>query len=1454
MEAEVLNESKIMKFLKNSILVFFSLLITNIACAESITWTPTITKEGNYPWSETSNWNTGSLPGSTDNVLFVDTGVAAAVNGKANAAEILIGIGNVSSKGNLVLNKGANLTLSSYLSIGRNGIGTLTINDGAKINVENHNFIVGHYKDSKGTLVMSGGVVNARQILVVSEHGAKGNVELSGGVINTGQIHINSGSHIIVGDGVLKVSNNITDKIKDAIDKGMIVAADGRILDCSYSIKENVTTLSAARIEKTINFVAFEDQFETDTITKGNWETFGRGEFSVQNGIMSITDGWVTTGNVSWNNYSLKFRARAPRVAEQVQIWAGLRNFNRDYRYVVALRGGSNNHLYLARYGAEGYDKMLGLKSLEFAPAPGQWYTIEVVAAGNKIAVYLNNENTPRIVAIDVDSPFETGKVSLGGSYITTEFDWVKLKPVEPDHLASVVEEKASSEKITREKEKKRKQQRAAYRPLKIPYLDDSRMEISLEGDWLFIPNYEINDEPIAVDYDDRDAHVIDVPNFWVPLQCWLEGEDWGKFNKGQNDKFHAAEEKRCSSYTFDYKKTEYAWYRHYIDLPKKIADRKIVLNFEGVSLISAIYVNGVKLHENIGMFMPFEVDITDHVRSGRNVIALNVWQKWNKGSSDTFALENFDANYADAWNVIEATKKGEMKKLEARSAELVTDDIPHGFYRGYPGGIWRPAKLVISNKIKVEDYYFVPSLDSADIEVVYSNKNNSEQHVQLAYEIKDCVSAEILCQGIVENTALAANSSRTAKFTTPKVSPKLWAPRTPNMYYITFFIKQNDDILDSFTDRVGFRTVEVKGERFYLNGNPLWIRGATHMPAHIAPNDKELADKFMRLALDHNVIATRTHCSPFTNTWMDAADRTGVMLSYEGTWTWLMLRDIPSEEAIKIWRREFGALIKANRNRPSIYLWTMNNEMKFYLLDDSDGVITEKGRILSDAIQMVRLIDPSRPVVADSAYYRKHAINSGRYEKIIKANNFDDGDIDDPHGYPGWYGPGAFHFFNGEFGRDFCTPGRAIMSQELSTGYPRSDDALPTRFYLFLHQTPQTSVGKDAYEHSNPNYFITRHGMMTKELLEMFRRIEHDRTCGISIFAFETWFYHPHSSVEVLPMISAQRLKMAFQPVLASAELWGRHFYAGSNIDTDITLVNDSEDLTSLENARVVCEIIYENDILATQTITFKTLDYYDTAKQKLSFKIPEKLPKPRIDAKLVLRVNSQGKQISKNQYDIIITQKDWAINSKNKIKGKYFILKNDKDAIKLTEFYGIRTTKISKINQLVGKRGTFILAGFDNSADGYEKIIDFVEAGGNAILLDNRQAVVKLMPGNVADYKHFRHEIVTMNTKESSVFDGIEPLDLSWFSDGRNVPYAANGRYSVDRLSPNVTVLAETLKWHGYIKSPLDYRKMGGTPLFAVKVGQGNILVSQLRYDAIGFDPIDARLMSNLLKYAFD
>jgi len=1205
---------------------------------------------------------------------------------------------------------------------------------------------------------------------------------------------------------------------------------------------------------KTFNFPEFNESFAVDSIENGTWQTFDRGEFTIQEGVLRVTDGWVSTGDEQWNNYSMTFRARAPETARQVQIWAGFRQYNRDYRYVVALRGGPNNQLYLARYGAEGYDKMLDEIPLDFTPAPGVWYDLNVVVAGNQIAVYLNKEESPRILVTDENSPFSAGGISLGGSYMATEFDGVVVKPVAADALEGVKKQepvKCSAE----QKAVTRKKQRSDYRPFYVPLLYDARCEFSLDGDWLFIPEREAEGDVAAVDYDDSQAHVMDVPNLWVPFAAWLEGEKLdGRLNKGQNDKLHRLEEARCENYTFDSNGTQSAWYRHYLDFPETIGSKEVVLDFDGIALVSAIYFNGQKIQDHIGMFSPQKINVTDLVHPGRNVIAIQVWRQWKDELSSEISA-TVDDNYADAWNVIADAKKGESKKLDSgqRAKKLLHKHIPHGFYNNSPAGIWRDVTLVITEKVKLEDFYFRPALDGAEIDVTYANYSAQAQEVTLSYEINNKASGELLCGGVVEKKQLATNETCTTTFKTPLVSPELWGPGTPNLYNLSFRITQNDDVIDQLTDQVGFKTVEIRGDEFLLNGKPYWFRGANHMPGHMKPYDSELAKKFMELALEHNVVATRTHCSPYSKQWMDAADEAGFLISFEGPYPWLMLRDIPSTEAIEIWKHEMAELVKANRNHPSIFLWTMNNEMKFYQSGDSDQVIIEKGSILTEGIKIVRQLDPTRPVVADSAYYQKRLVRSGKYERIILDNNLDDGDMDDPHGYFNWYNESVFHFFNGEFGENYHTLGRALMGQEMSTGYPRADDALPTRAYLFLHQTPQTTVGKDAYEESDPSYFISRHSMLTKELAEMFRRVEHERSNGLMVFAFHTWFYNNHEVNKVSPMLTAQRLKLAYEPILASAELWGRHFYAGASLVSDITLVNDNEAFSALKEPKVICQLVSGGRILSSATLRYDTLEYYKTAKQTLALKIPKALGAERIDGQLILRVMVDGAQVSKNEYDVTVAQKKWAQAPDAATKGPHYIVKGDETAKRLANFYGLKVVMVSTVADLVGKKGTLIVAETEGVTD-YKKIVPFVEGGGNAILLNNRKAVANLLPEWVKGYKPYRQEIVTMNRKESAVFDGLSPLDLAWFSDGREVPYAATGRFSLDRFNNQVTALAETLQWHGYLKTPLDYRKIGGVPLFKVKLGKGSVLVSELRIDAIDFDPIDARVIANILKYDFN
>lgn len=1218
--------------------------------------------------------------------------------------------------------------------------------------------------------------------------------------------------------------------------------------------------------------IIFKDNFDQKVMNE--WMQIGRLKHSVDDGILSVSNGYVVTGSNNWSDYSLEFTARTPENVKVVQIWAGFRHHSRDYRYVVALRGGNNNHMYLARYGAEGHDKFLDIAPLDFTPSVGTWYTLKVVVVNNKIAVYLNDEKKPRLLASDMNSPFTTGGITLGGSYLKTEFESVIVTEVNKDILDEVVRYELAPPILN--KEAHRKEQLASYKAINIGKLKNDRMEVSLNGNWLFMPDNEKIKNPNSEVVIHNDWHIIDVPNFWVPTRAWLEGERFedGKFNKGQNDVFHQEEQKRCQSYTFDYEETESAWYRHTLNLPKDVVEKKLVLHFEGVSLISEVYINGEKIHENKGMFGPFDIDITDYVSPGDNRVLLYV-NRLKTGKSvatGDLSVDAIEDNYSAAWDII-GSGGASGKKLE------ILDDmeLPRGFYQGSPGGIWKPVTLIISNKLKVEECFFVPSLTSASIEVWYSNKEVDSQLVELHYQIINKETSEPLCDGVVEEYSLNSNETRKVHFKTKTIRPKLWAPGEPNLYILKLSLLKDGNVLDTLTETVGFKTVGTDGNKVIINGKPTWIRGANHLPGHIKPNDSKLAYKFMKFAIDHNVMATRTHCAPFSKAWMKAADEIGVMVSYEGTWPWLMLRgkDTPPRVAIDIWLDDMRRLFRANRNHPSIFMWTMNNEMKF-LIYGTGKSLKVKGSVLNDAMKVVRDLDSSRPIVADSSYFKKVSYLVPRLQLLF--NKIDDGEIDDPHIYNSWYENSFYHLAHGEFSKLHALPNRPLITQEASTGYPRSQDGLPTRSYLFDHQTPQTWVGNDAYEHSDPSYFQQRHAMLTKGTFETLRRVDYEKISGVMPFAFETWFYNHHDVNKVRPMQTVKSLEMIFQPVLASLDLQVLNYYEGASIDTEVFLLNDDTKRDILHKPNVKCDVVYKDDVLVSKTIKFEDVTYYKKDSNQLRLTLPSDIELPKIYAQLRLSVITDGEIISVNSYNIVIAKKSWALQKPNTSK-TYAYCRNDRDIENLLKFVGLEAKKVSlsNLNQsidtlILGKKTKF-------TSSNINKIKSFTNSGGNVILLHPGKNARKVFPTIILNYVKEFHEIVTMNIKESMVFNHIEPLELSWFPykpyEKRKaglvdayvppysgflkelhkflytpkVPHVATGRYSVDRMNSDVVVLAQTLQPHGYLSNPDEYKKLGGTPLFDVKIGMGTIRFSEIRYDAIEIDPINARFMLNIL-----
>jgi hypothetical protein len=603
------------------------------------------------------------------------------------------------------------------------------------------------------------------------------------------------------------------------------------------------------------------------------------------------------------------------------------------------------------------------------------------------------------------------------------------------------------------------------------------------------------------------------------------------------------------------------------------------------------------------------------------------------------------------------------------------------------------------------------------------------------------------------------------------------------------------------------------------------------------------------------NIEVTRTHTTPYNELWMNEADSKGIGVSFEGTWPWLMLNtSMPDEKLITLWAEEFLSLLKKYRNHPSLLFWTVNNEMKFYDNEPDLEKAKVKMKIISDVVKRMRAIDPTRPMCFDSNYKRK-----GKQKKFGAAffSTIDDGDIDDVHAYVNWYDYTIFKEFNGEFQRDNLTSGRPLISQEMSTGYPNSETGHPARFYTQVHQTPQTLVGDLAYEFNDPAYFLESQSFITGELAEALRRTN-DSASGILHFALLTWFSNVYDPTTIAPYPAYYAMKRALQPVLVSAELWGRHFYGGEHLPARVCIVNDRQDGTGIGATVLEWKLVQNNGItIASGSQQVPPVKYYARHWLTPVIDIPADLPASRTDARLTFSLKEKGREISTNEYKILLAEKKWCQASTG--KGKKIVLVDRNQIRNVFDFLRIDYKLVSSVADAVKQPADLyvfsgIEPGRDLQGDDSALLRALVGSGGRVLLLNAEAASRAIYPEYIKDwFKPTEGEIVNMDIPESPVFNEIGPLDLRYFTNNRmEIPVVCHSALRINR-SPEVEILAKHIKVHGYLNGNMESRQnfmknIEGATIIKIH-DKGVAVISTMSLEKGVTDPVPGKLLLNMI-----
>ena len=352
--------------------------------------------------------------------------------------------------------------------------------------------------------------------------------------------------------------------------------------------------------------------------------------------------------------------------------------------------------------------------------------------------------------------------------------------------------------------------------------------------------------------------------------------------------------------------------YKRTLQIPADCKHAELL--FDGAMAEPTVFLNGQKAGYWAYGYNAFRVDITPFMKAGDNLLEVD------------------------------------LKNIEESS-------------RWYPGaGIYRPVTLILTGDDFIDPWKtFIRtreiSTNQATIDVTVGSGSPLDGWLGFDVEIRDAKGRLV---GHEHSSKLDNNGLAELCFTIDK--PQLWSPETPYLYKATIRYMQNGKTLDEVTQKFGIRTVKVSKEGgFQLNGVTRKIKGVClHHdlgPLGAAVNKAALIRQIKTMK-DMGCDAIRTSHNMPSQMQMDICDSLGMMVMAESFDMWLYpkCKNGYARFFEEWWHNDIEHLILANRNHPSIIMWSIGNEIP------EQG--SEKGLELSKLLQdACHALDPTRPV-----------------------------------------------------------------------------------------------------------------------------------------------------------------------------------------------------------------------------------------------------------------------------------------------------------------------------------------------------------------------------------------------------------------------------------------------------------------------------------------------------------
>ncbi|HEY7372572.1 MAG TPA: glycoside hydrolase family 2 TIM barrel-domain containing protein, partial [Polyangia bacterium] len=345
----------------------------------------------------------------------------------------------------------------------------------------------------------------------------------------------------------------------------------------------------------------------------------------------------------------------------------------------------------------------------------------------------------------------------------------------------------------------------------------------------------------------------------------------------------------------------------------------RILVDFDGVYMNSQVWINGTSLGTRPYGYTSFEYDLTPYVMFGgaNNVIAVRV-----------------------------------------------NNNQPNSrFYSG--SGIYRNVWLTKVNPVHVTTdgvYVSTPTVSTASATVAVAtevqNQGTGAASVTVTATVLGPTGATVTSADSAASNVAAGATSTVNSPTLTVSSPQLWSLTAPTRYQVRVDVKVSGAVVDTYLAPLGFRTAAFNASTgFSLNGQNMKIRGVNmhhDLGALGTAVNYRAIERQVQILQSMGVNAIRTSHNPPAPEFLDITDRLGVLVLDEAFDTWTQTKTANDYGLyFNQWaQQDIQAMVKRDRNHPSIILWSIGNEV--------GGSTTATA---TNLINWVKAMDSTRPI-----------------------------------------------------------------------------------------------------------------------------------------------------------------------------------------------------------------------------------------------------------------------------------------------------------------------------------------------------------------------------------------------------------------------------------------------------------------------------------------------------------